>query len=66
MYTPVAATTVAPRLLLSVDEATAALGISRSKVYQYLRTGRLPSVTLGRRRLIRSDDLCAFVAELGA
>jgi excisionase family DNA binding protein len=49
-----------------VDEATAALGISRSKVYQYLRTGRLPSVTLGRRRLIRSDDLCAFVAELGA
>ena len=41
-----------------------ALAISRDAVYELLRSGRLPSVTLGRSRRIRVTDLDRFVASL--
>jgi excisionase family DNA binding protein len=43
-------------------QAAKALGISRGKYYQLLREGRLPSFTLGRRRLTRVCDLEDFLA----
>jgi excisionase family DNA binding protein len=43
-------------------EAAKALGISRGHLYQLLKEGRLPSFTLGRRRLIRVCDIVDFLA----
>lgn len=37
---------------LSVEEAAQFLGIGRSAAYEWVRTGRIPSVRLGRKFLI--------------
>jgi excisionase family DNA binding protein len=44
------------------SQAAKALGISRGKYYQLLKEGRLPSFTLGRRRLTRVLDIENFLA----
>jgi excisionase family DNA binding protein len=49
-------------LLRSVREAARELGIGRDSAYQLVRTGRLRSITVGRRRLIPSSELQAFIA----
>jgi excisionase family DNA binding protein len=53
-----------PRLLISVTEAAAALGISHRSVRGLVYTGRLHSLKLGARRLIAVDDLEGFVRSL--
>ena len=40
------------RVTVSVDEAAAMLGISRTSAYEYIRTGHLPAIRMGRRLLI--------------
>lgn len=40
------------RLTISVDEAAALLGISRSAAYDCVKSGELPSLRMGRRVLI--------------
>lgn len=50
------------RLTYNVSELAEALGVSRPFLYQYLNSGELPSVMLGRRRLIRREDVEAFLA----
>jgi excisionase family DNA binding protein len=52
------------RLLLTPNEAAVALGIGRSKVYELLRTGALPSVRIGTCRRISTDGLSAFLRSL--
>ncbi len=53
------------RLLLSVREAAAELGVSRAYMYQLLRPlGPVPWVKLGRLRKIRREELEAYVATL--
>lgn len=52
------------RLLLTIPEVCGALAVSRDAVYELLRSGRLPSVTLGRSRRIRVTDLERFVDAL--
>jgi excisionase family DNA binding protein len=54
------------RLLYRPKEAAQALGISRDKLYDLLRTGRLLSVKDGGARLITADALRAYVAKLEA
>jgi excisionase family DNA binding protein len=54
------------RLLYRPKEAAQALGISRDKLYDLLRTGRLPSVKDGGARFITADALRAYVAKLEA
>lgn len=39
------------RLLLRPDEAAAAMGISRSKLYELIAIGTLPSIKVGARGL---------------
>lgn len=39
-------------LTVSVNEAAALLGVSRSSAYEYVRSGQLPAVRLGRRLLV--------------
>jgi excisionase family DNA binding protein len=49
--------------LLTVVEAARELGISRSKLYELLADGELPSVRIGRTRRIAVAALEAFVAD---
>ena len=49
------------KLLLTVPEAGRALAISRSKMYDLLNSGDLPSVHIGRSRRVRICDVEAFV-----
>lgn len=49
------------KLLLTVPEAGRVLAISRSKVYDLLNSGSLPSVYIGRSRRVRASDVEAFV-----
>ncbi|MGW0553330.1 helix-turn-helix domain-containing protein [Streptomyces sp. NPDC002926] len=46
---------------LTVPEVMRALRYSRSKVYDLLRSGALPSFTEGRSRRIPSDSLRAYM-----
>ena len=50
--------------LLSVNSAAAYLGVGRSTTYQLLMTGKLRSVTIGRRRLVPVSELRRFVERL--
>ena len=52
------------KLLLTPLEAAAALGIGRSKVYELLRSGALPSVRIGACRRIPAEGLAAFLTTL--
>jgi excisionase family DNA binding protein len=52
------------RYLLRPEDAAHVLSIGRSKLYELLASGRLPSVTIDGCRRVRSDDIEAFVAEL--
>ncbi|MHB1087561.1 MAG: helix-turn-helix domain-containing protein [Acidimicrobiales bacterium] len=49
------------KLLLTVPEVGQILAISRSKVYELLESGSMPSVYIGRSRRIRVSDVEAFV-----
>lgn len=54
------------RLTYSPAEAALALGISRARVYQLLDDGTIPSLHLGRRRLIRREALVGLLDRLEA
>lgn len=53
-----------PKLLLTVEEAAALLGIKRTLTYELIRTGALASVRVGRLRRVRYSDLDAYAAGL--
>jgi excisionase family DNA binding protein len=48
-------------LLLTVEQAAAALNLSRSLVYEMLRRGELESIRVGACRRIPRDALTAWV-----
>jgi len=58
------ASDTAPRELLTVEAAAARLSISRTRMYQLIATGDVTSIKLGRRRLIATSEVAAFVARL--
>src|ERR1700722_4151026 len=49
------------RLVYSVAEAGALLGISRAFAYELVARGELPVIRLGRRRLVPKAALMAFI-----
>lgn len=53
-----------PTILMTTDAAARALGIKRSFLFQLLADGTLPSVKLGRKRLVIATDLYSFVERL--
>jgi excisionase family DNA binding protein len=57
-------TSSVPRLLLTPEEAAASLGISRSLVYELMRSDWLESVRIGTYRRIPVVALEMFVEEL--
>ncbi len=44
-------------ILIGIPDAAKALGLGRSKIYELISEGRLESVTIGRRRLVRVDSV---------
>jgi excisionase family DNA binding protein len=53
-----------PAVLYGVEEAAAALRLSRSVLYELIRSGQLPTVKQGRRRLVPVSGLAVYVASL--
>lgn len=51
-------------LLLRPEEAGALLGVGRSKIYEMMAAGRLPSVHIGTRRLIERRAIEIFVEKI--
>lgn len=51
------------RLLLRPVEAAEAIGISRSKIYELLASGELPSVRIGASVRVPVEALRAWIAE---
>jgi excisionase family DNA binding protein len=49
--------------LLRPAEAAKLLGLSRSRVYELIACGELPSLTIGASRRIRRDELWAWLGE---
>ena len=52
------------RVLYDVQEAMALLNLSRTQIYELIRSGRLVTVTQGRRRLVPAEEIAAYVALL--
>ena len=50
--------------LLTVTEACDVLRISRWHIYQLINSRRLKTIRIDRRRLVATDDLDAFIADL--
>lgn len=48
---------------LSVDEASHYLGIGRAFLYRLMDSGTIPSLSIGRRRLILREHLDRFLQE---
>jgi excisionase family DNA binding protein len=49
------------KLLLTLPEVGRVLAISRSKLYELLNSGNLPSFYIGKSRRVRISDVQAFV-----
>ena len=52
------------KLLLTPVEAATALGVGRSKVYELMRAGTLPSIRIGSCRRVPVEEVVALVARL--
>jgi excisionase family DNA binding protein len=52
------------RLLLPIAEAHWQVGLGRSKFYEYVASGEIETVKVGRRTLVPQDGLRAFVDRL--
>jgi len=48
------------RYLFSISQTAEALSIGRSKTYDLISQGRLLTVTIGRRRLVKADSVRAI------
>lgn len=53
-----------PPRCLRVEEAARLLNVGRSTAYDLIRSGRLRSVKIGRRRLVPREALDALIASL--
>lgn len=51
------------KLALSVPEAAEALGVSRAQAYIMINSGELPSIRVGRRRLVPLDKLKLWIED---
>ena len=51
-------------LAYTVSDAVKASGLTRSRLYEEMRAGRIEARKAGRRRLILASSLAAFIAAL--
>jgi excisionase family DNA binding protein len=62
---PITAPTVVVPVLYRVEEAAEALRISRTQVYEIIRSGALRTVKIGGSRRVPVDAIAEYVANLG-
>ncbi len=55
--------TTMEKLLLRPTEVAEAIGLGRSKTYELIASGTLPSITIGKSRRVPAEALRAWVAE---
>lgn len=55
-----------PPVVYRVEEAADALRISRSGIYELIRSGRLRTVKVGSRRLVPVEALTEYIDDLSA
>jgi excisionase family DNA binding protein len=48
-------------IVISIDSAKKALGIGHTKLYELIDEGRLATIKIGRRRLVKTDSIRALV-----
>lgn len=53
-------------IAVSINDACAMLSVGRTKMYELMNTGRVTSVKLGKRNLVRVSSLHALIEELAA
>ena len=53
-----------PRVMLTPEQAAAALGIGRTTVYALIKSGELRSLLIGRLRRIPLDEIHAYTTRL--
>jgi excisionase family DNA binding protein len=58
---PPGAIPFAQRLSCTVTEACEATGLGRTKLYELIGEGQLHTTTIGRRRLVIVQSLCALL-----
>lgn len=51
------------RAALSVDESCAYIGVGRAHLYRLMDLLELPSIHIGRRRLVLKEDLDKFLQD---
>jgi len=61
VYTPRRRGLVIVPLAYRIEDAAAAIGISRSTLFEYIKDGRIPSRKIGASTVIRHRDLEAFL-----
>jgi excisionase family DNA binding protein len=49
---------------LSVEQAASAAGVSRTLLYEHIASGDLPSLKVGKRRLVRVEALRRWLESL--
>jgi excisionase family DNA binding protein len=54
------------KLLLTVEEAAEVLSLGRTKVYELIAAGEIPTVKIGRARRVSAKALTVFVGRLDA
>jgi excisionase family DNA binding protein len=52
------------RMLLTVEEAAAVLGVGRSLMFELIAAGEVATVRVGRLRRVRPEDLRSYVDRL--
>ena len=52
------------KMLYTLTDVAAALSVGRSKVYELVGSGALPSVRIGGSRRVRGEDLAGYVDSL--
>lgn len=55
-----------PRVMLTVEQAAAVLGIGRTNMYALIKSGEIESVRIGRLRRVPADAIDAYTARLTA
>jgi excisionase family DNA binding protein len=58
-----AATTRHARATMTVSEAALLLGLSESAAYQAAARGEIPAIKIGRRVLVKRDQLIAMIVD---
>lgn len=51
------------QLVYSINEAARALGVGRTSIYALIKQGRLETVKLGSRTLVKTSSILALIGE---